>query len=518
LGDQASLGYVADGLGEALSAKLFQLKDVRMASSTAAAKADPKVPLQQTAKDLGVNLIVHGLIQGVGNQLRITVTLDDVADSRVVWSQEFSGMTGDLLTIEDQIYGGLSQALQAKPANGEASATAHPTENVEAYDLYLRGRNALRSRQEKKNIQAAIDFFDQALKKDSSFALAYTGLADASLVMYHESKDSFWSQKALAAAQQAQRLNDNLPEVHYSLGSVYSDTGKTTESIAQLKRALNLAPNSDEGYRRLGNAYLRSGQKDEAIAAYKKALEVNPYYWTNQNAIGMAYFQLGQYENALAAFQRVVELEPNNVFGYMNTGAVYLQQGKYSECIPMFQKAVEIEPRFDIYSNLGTAYFYLKNYPDAVKMFEKAVEMNPNQETAMGNLADSYRWSGQKEKAQLTYDKAIALAFKELEVNPRQAETMESLALYFAKKGDKAKALDFIHRARKIDSAAVSLIYTQAVVENLAGQTSETLQSLKMAFQRGYPVQDAYSDPEMENLKTRPEFQELLKEFAKKKS
>jgi serine/threonine protein kinase/tetratricopeptide (TPR) repeat protein len=517
LGDQTSLSYVADGVNEALSAKLFQLKDVRMTSSTAAAKVDLKAPLQQIAKDLGVNLIVHGMIQGAGNQLRITVTLDNVADTRVLWSQEFSGMPGDLLTIEDQIYGRLAEALQTKPSNGETAAAAHPTENVEAYDLYLRGRNALRNSQEKKNIQAAIEFFDQALKKDSSFALAYAGLADASLVMYHESKDSFWSQKALAAAQQAQRLNDTLPEVHYSLGSVYNDTGKTTESIAQLKRALELAPNSDEGYRRLGTAYLANNQRDDAIAAYKKAIDVNPYYWTNQNAIGTAYFQLGQYENALATFQRVVELEPNNVFGYLNIGAVYLQQGKYSDCIPIFQKALEIEPRFDTYSNLGTAYFYLKNYLDAVKMFEKAVEMNPNQETAVGNLADGYRWSGQKEKAQATYDKAIALAFKELEVNPRQADTMGSLALYYAKKGDKTKALDFIHRARKIDSAAVGLIYTQAVVENLAGQSAEAMQSLRTAFQKGYPAEDATSDPELDNLKSRSELQTLLKEFNQKK-
>jgi serine/threonine protein kinase/tetratricopeptide (TPR) repeat protein/TolB-like protein len=517
LGDQASLGYVADGLGEALSAKLFQLKEVRVSSAAATAKADPKSPLPQVAKDLGVNMIVHGTVQGSGAQLRITVNLENVAENRLVWSQEFSGVSGDLLTMEDQIYGRLTDALESKPTGAEMAA-AHPTENVDAYDLYLHGRNALRNSQEKKNVETAIDFFYRALKKDSSFALAYTGLADASLIMYHESKDSFWAQKALAAAQQAERLNDTLPEAHYSLGSVYNMTGKTAESIAQIKRALELAPNSDEGYRRLGTAYLANNQKDEAIAAYKKALEVNAYYWTNQNDIGTAYFQLGQYGNALAAFQRVVELEPNNVFGYLNIGAVYLQQGKYSECIPMFQKALQIEPRFDIYSNLGTANFYLQNYPEAVKMFEKAVEMNPNQETVVGNLADGYRWSGQKEKAQSTYDKAIALAFKELAVNPRQANTMGSLALYYAKKGDKTRALEFIHRARKIDSADVSLIYTQAVVENIAGQSAAAMQSLRTAFQKGYPAEDASGDPELDNLKSHSDFQALLKEFHQKKS
>ncbi len=143
LGDQSSLGYVADGLVEAMSAKLFQLKDVRLASSTAAAKTDPKAPPSQVAKELGVNLIVHGTVQGSGNNLRITINLDNVAENRLMWSKEFAGVTGDLLTIEDHIYAQLVDALALKPSNDEmARGVSHPTENIEAYDLYLRGRKA----------------------------------------------------------------------------------------------------------------------------------------------------------------------------------------------------------------------------------------------------------------------------------------------------------------------------------------------------------------------------------------
>jgi len=520
MGDPGSLDYVADGLDEALSAKLFQFKDVRMASTTSAARVDQKAPLQQIAKDLGVNLIVHGLIQSSGKELRITVILDDLAGGKLYWTQEFSGMTGDLLTLEDQIYAGLVQALQERPTSGElAAAASHPTENVEAYDLYLRGRNALRNQQDQKSVQAAIGFFDQALKKDSSFTLAYAGMADASLVMYRETKDTFWSQKALGAAQQAQGLNDALPEAHLSLGSVYNATGKTAEAIAQLQRALQLAPNSDEAYRRLGGAYMASGRKDDGIAAYKKAAEVNPYYWVNQNSIGLAYDQLGQYDDALAAFKRVEELEPNNVFAYLNTGAVYLAQGKYEESIPAFQKALSIPPpRFDVYSNLGTANFYLKRYPEAVQMFEKAADMNPNQEMVIGNLADAYRWSGQKDKAQATYDKAIALALKELSVNPRQSSAMGSLALYYAKKGDNVQALRFIHQARAIDSAGVNLTYIQAVVENLDGQTAAAVATLRSAFEKGYQVKDAQDDPELDNLHSRADYQKLIQDFNSKKN
>jgi eukaryotic-like serine/threonine-protein kinase len=517
LGDQSSLGYVADGLVEAMSAKLFQLRDVRLASSTAAAKTDPKTPLSQVGKELGVNLIVHGTVQGSGNNLRVTINLDDVTANRLMWSKEFAGVTGDLLTIEDHIYAQLVDALALKPSNDElARAASHPTENIEAYELYLRGRNAMGGQLKVGNVETAIGHFEGAIKKDPSFALAYTGLADASLRMYREKKDTAWADKALSASQQAERLNDNLAEVHTALGGVYSATGKYAEAIVELRRALELAPNSDEGYRRLGDTYRASGRKDEAIQAYQKGVEVSPYYWFNWNALGTAYYRFGDNQKALQAFQRVTELEPRNAAAYRNIGAVYFQQNKWNECVPAFQKSLELEQHSATYSNLGTAYFYLKRYDEAIKMFQKALEMKPNDELAVGNLADAYRWSGRKQEAMATYDKAMALAYKDLQVNPRAADTMGSLALYYAKKGDSAHALEFIRHARSIESENVSLLYIQAVVYCLADRKAESLTLLDEVLQKGYSLEEIRNDPELGELQKLPQFAALLKKFTKK--
>ena len=287
-------------------------------------------------------------------------------NSKELWSQQFDGVTGDLFTLEDEIYNPLVSALNLNPTNEElAKAEERPTENVAAYDLYLRGRNSLRGH-DAKSIQSALDFFDQALKNDRSFALAYAGIADASLRMYGIKKDSIWTQKALAAAQQAQQLNEKLPEVHSALGAVYSATGKYSEAIAELKRALALAPTSDEAYRRLGSAYLASGSDPQAIEAFQKAIALNPYFWVNQDSLGNAYFQLGDYPKALEAFTQITVLEPDIDAGYENIGNVYLQEGKYQECIPYFQKALTIEPYASTYSNLGIAYFFLKQYSTQV--------------------------------------------------------------------------------------------------------------------------------------------------------
>ena len=516
VGSDNSLNYVADGLGEALSAKLFQLSDVRIASASAASKAnDQKTPLPRIAQDLGVNYIIHGLVQGAGDKLRIVVNLENMVDNRLQWSQEFSGVTGDLLTLEDQIYGKLTDILQSKAQN--ASAAAHPTENVAAYDLYLRGRTALRNQQDPKNIQAAITLFDDAIKKDPGFALAYTGMADASLFMYREKKDRFWSEKALASAQQAERLNEKLPEVHFSLGTVYAAVGQTAQAISELKRALEIAPNSDEAYRRLGRAYAATGQKDEAIKALQKAVEINPYYWMNQSALGAAYIDFGNYDGAVKQFQMVTQLEPQNAAGYDNLGSVYSRMGRYEESVTAYQKALAIQPYAATYSNLGTSFFYLKRYQESVQMFQKAVEMSPGEETIVGNLADAYRWAGDKNKANESYAQAIALAYKQLQVNPRDSNALGHMALYHAKKGDAAQAQDFIRRARAIDPSDIYLIYTVAVVETNANNPTAAIDALRSALQKGFATADVESDPEFTPLRTRPDYQALLKEFAPKK-
>jgi eukaryotic-like serine/threonine-protein kinase len=519
VGDEKALGYVAEGIQEALAAKLFQLKEVRLASSSAVEDAAKKdLPLGKLAQQLGVNLVLQGMAQGNSSQLRVILSLDDATTGQRRWSQEFPGVPGDLLTLEDQIYGSVVTALAVKPTNEEmARSGAHPTENVKAYDLYLQGRNILHNAHGVGEMKQSVSLFEQAAEKDSNFALAYAGLADASVRLYGETKDSIWAQKANLAAQQAERLSSAIPEVYLSLGGVYTATGRNTQAIAELKRALELAPNSDEAYRRLGDAYVANGQSDEAVAAYQKAVDANSYFWMNHNSLGQAYFDRGDWAKALPAFQKVTELASDNPLGYENIGSIFLRQGKWTEAIPQYQKALSIAPDSLTYSNLGTAYFYLKRYDDAVKMYEKAVEMTPNDEVLVGNLGDAYRWSGHSDQAGTAYDKAISLAFQELQVNPRSAIVMGDLALYYAKKGDARNALQYIAQARTIKPDDLSLAYSEAQVKALVGKPEDAIKALKLALEKGYPAQEAWNDPELQKLQALPQFSQLANEYAKKK-
>jgi eukaryotic-like serine/threonine-protein kinase len=514
LGDQSQLGFLAQGIQEALSAKLFQLKGVHVTSADAAAKADQKQSLQKIARNLGANMLVQGMLQGNGDKIRIILNLEDVANGKRVWSQQFDGVAADLFTLEDQIYAQVVSAMDVTPTNEEnANAGSRPTQNVAAYELYLRGENALR-KPGGKDIEAALEYFNQALKVDGTFALAYTGIANASMHMYGINKDGLWIQKALAAAQQAEQLNDKLPEVHSTLGGVYSASGKNAEAVAELNRAIALAPNSDQAYRRLGGAYLGAGQDGPAIAAFQKAIQLNPYYWMNQNVLGDAYYQLGNYPKALEAFQQVTVLEPDIAVGYENVGNIYLQQGKYQDAIPYFQKALQIEPYWSTYANLGTAYFFLKQYTDSTGMFEKAAELNPNDTLTLVNLADGYRAGGQQDKARATYERAIAAGFKELQTNPQNAAVMDEIALAYAKTGNATQADAFIRKARGIDKDNLGYIYDEAKIDATLGRKKEALDLVREALEKHYPAQFVASDPDLVNIQNDPAFAAMMKKYS----
>ena len=509
--DDPALTYAAAGIEESLSSKLFQLKSVNVASASSVQSAvRSNLPMDGLARELGVSFIISGVVQGPPDKLEVTVNAEDLVQKRRLWSRAFQGVSADLLTLQDHIFNELMPHLVPSVSLEEKVATlTQPTSNIEAYESYLKGRRAMRDDQDLKNVEAAIGHYEAALKKDPRFALAYAGIADSSIRLYRAKKDRQLAETALSAAQQAQSINDTLPEVHLSLGNVYQAMGRTSEAIVELKRAADLAPSSDDAHRRLGRAYLSSGKPKEAIAAYEKAVLINPYRWVNSAQLGIAHAQLADYDEAVKAFRRVTELAPENAAGFNDLGAVLLQAGRPAEAIPQFQRALQLQSLPDTYSNLAISFAQAGRFPDAVPMFEKAVELEPNDETFVGNLADGYRWAGDKDKATATYDRAISLALKDLQVNPRNARAKGSLALYFAKKGEAAQARKLMADARAIDKSNVDLIYNEAVLCAILSDVDCSLTNVELALKEGYTIALIESDPDLRLVRSDPRYPAL---------
>jgi serine/threonine protein kinase/tetratricopeptide (TPR) repeat protein len=508
-----NLDHIATGVAEAMSAKLFGLNQVTVAPTSAIDGVDLKQPHAKLARELGSNLLVTGTVQGNDTKISIIIKLEDPIAPRTVWTKQFEGNPADLLTMQDQMFGGLVEALNVTPTSEErAKSVARPTQSIAAYDVYLKGRNAMRGQQDRRNVEAAIDFYNQALRLDPRFAVAFAGLADASLVMYRETNDTAWADKAVYAAQQGKSIDDTLLEVRAAAGQAYLATGKTNEAISELTRALEIAPNSDEAYRRLAAAYRVAGRSDDALKMHKLAIEKNPYYWLNHSSLGGTYWTLGDYEKAADEFKRVIEIEPDNVNGYNDLGAMYLQTGQYSAAADTFQRALRIVPTPESWSNLGIANAWMGKFTEALPAYQKAVELSPSTDGWLSNLADDYRWLGNRQKATETYDKAIALAYKSLTVNPNETSTRLNLGTYYVKKGDSARGLKFIAEVIAKYPSDANYLYNAAIAYALAEQKDDALRTLEKSLKAGYPAAFAKNDPDLRGLSGDPRFQALVKE------
>jgi tetratricopeptide (TPR) repeat protein len=302
------------------------------------------------------------------------------------------------------------------PAGAVGKATtklASKMENIGTRELYFKGQSLIRSGpRDEKTLKEALALFESATKRDPSFALAYTGIADAAMHLYNINNDGALTEKALVAATRAKALNDNLPEVHSILGIVYTATGKNTEAVAELKRALELAPNAaphrvlDEEYpimlntrTNLASVYLAQGNYAQAEPLLTSALEVqrrvlgedHPITLNTMATLALLYFRQrkhGQAEplftKALEAQRRVLgEEHPATLRTMNNLAGIYLFEGQYKksevlarEALKAFDRSTSLDSwlRFNCQSLLGADLMAQKKYEEAEPLLLSAYE------------------------------------------------------------------------------------------------------------------------------------------------
>jgi len=508
-GDQEDLRYQAQGISDSMAAKLSPISSIRLLPATAVDYANRNKAFDQ----IGATQIVEGSIQESAGRVNVNVKVTD-RTGKDVWSRSFPGDPKDLITLEDQIGSALIDQLARRVTNAEkARSSAHVTNNAEAYALYIQGRAVSRGKRDEKTTSQAIDLYRSAIDKDSGFALAYTGLADASTRMYDLTKQARWATDALAAAQRAEGLSPTAPEVITSVGSAYLATGQNQLAITEFERAIQLAPDSDEFHRRLGNAYVSVHRDSDAMKEFTRAVQLNPYAWANYNYVGLAEMRAGNYDKAVEAFGKVMKLEPQNASGISNTAVSYYQKGDWGNAIPWFQKALNLNNTAMENSNLGTVNLYAGHYDEARKYFETAVSKTPNDYHFAGNLGDAWLALGNKDAARKNYDKAISLAFEAFRVNPKDTDVLAWLAINHAKEGKFPEAADYIGRARAISPNDNFLVYSQGVTEALAGQNDKAVADMRQAFQKKYPFREAASDPVLAGFRTTTGWKSLAAEF-----
>jgi eukaryotic-like serine/threonine-protein kinase len=399
-----NMEYLSDGITESLINSLSQLPKLEVKSRDSAFHYKGKDPDAETVgRELGVRAVFKGRVTQVGDNLAISAELIDARNNDHIWGEQYSRKASDIFALQGDIAKEIVTALRTRLTGDDEKRMAKSyTANPEAYQLYLQGRY-WQNKGNKEGFNKGIEYFQQAIDKDPTYALAYDGLADcysfraaAGFVLPEETFP-----KAKEAAQKALEIDGTLAEAHASLGYIKAAYDwDWAGGEKEFQRAIELNPNYAEAHRLYGIALREMGRLKEAIAENKRALELDPLSLISNRSLGLAFYEARQYDQAIVQEQKTLELDPNFLPALDTLGQAYLQKSMYKEGIAEFEKVLAISPGNPSgLLDLGYAYAVTGRRAEAQKALDQLNELSKQKYFPALDMARIYASLGEKDKA-----------------------------------------------------------------------------------------------------------------------
>ena len=346
--------YFSDGMVEEILNALTKCAGLRVAARTSSFRYKGKASdISTIGEQLNVATVLEGSVRKEGNTIRVTAQLVKVEDGFHLWSKTYERELKGVFAIQDEISQAITKALHVELIGEEgAPLVKASTENVAAYDLYLKGRYFWNQRGE--GLSKSIEYFEQAIKEDPNFALAYTGLGDAYslLGLYDYLPDNQALPKAKQALLKALEIEPNLAEAHSALGIVLIFDWDSVER--ELKRSIQLNPNLN--YPRIWHGiYLSNmGRFEEGTRELAHALEIDPLYFLAHGGYGGCLYYQRQFHKAEQHLKTAIELKPDYTPAYFNLGRLLIHQKRYEEGMTVYAKAMSLVANgYRVYNGVG---------------------------------------------------------------------------------------------------------------------------------------------------------------------
>jgi len=394
--------YLSDGMTEELINVLAKVPGLRVPGRTScfAFKGKNEEDIFRKVGDqLHVGTVLEGSVRKAGDKLRVTAQLINVSDGYHIWSKDYDGDVKDILNFQSNVAEQVVQALQVKLGGDETRALAKkPTENPEAHRLYLLGRYEF-GKYTQAGWNNAIRYYEQALKLDPNYALAYCGLADnyaymGSVVM--PEKEAIAKEKEFA--QKALELDPELAEAHMSIALALIGAFDWQNGLKEFDRALELNPNLAFAYEVQAWTVNGLGRFDEAIAKTRKAVELDPLNPFFQMSLSFFQYWARQYDDAIAQARKTLEMDPNSAISHVLLGLSFLKKGDTAGAIVELQKARAPDPGAWYQGFLGYAYAISGDRVKADQALHELEDLAKHQYVSPTAFATIYLGLGDKGK------------------------------------------------------------------------------------------------------------------------
>jgi serine/threonine-protein kinase len=375
LSPQKDQEYFCNGLAESLINALSKVKDLRVPAMTSTVPFNgEEQDINEIAEKLNVNTVLRGSVQKAENRLRITAQLINVADGSLLWSEQYNREFNDLFSIQDEISFAIADKLKINLLGEERQGLKKRyTENIEAYNFYLKGRYFWNKRTG-DSVKMSIKYFEQAIEVDPDYALAYAGLADCYIVLPFYAgwmpKESYL--KARSAALKALDRDSMLAEAHNSLAAIKLwFEWDWDEAEREFKRAIELNSGLAIAHHWYAELLKSIGRIDDAITEIRIALELDPISLIINRNFGMYLYLAHRYDEAIKQFRKTLEIDPEFIGAHSGLGRAYLQKG-------MYKQAAEIFKRIE-HQGLVHALIALGNKDEALAVLEDFKEKSSHQ-------------------------------------------------------------------------------------------------------------------------------------------
>ena len=390
--------YFADGIAEEIINALTKVQSLRVASRTSsfAFKGKHEV-IGEIGRKLKVSTVLEGSVRKVGNKLRITAQLINVADGYHLWAEQYDREMQDIFAIQEDISQAIVKSLRVILSEGEKLVIGRVrTIDVNAYDYYLRGRRFFHQHR-RKSLEYAIQMFEKAIEIDSNYALAYAGIASASSLLYtYFDRRPVNSIQADVASRKALELAPDLAEAHLARAIALRHGDHTDESEQEFEAAIKLDPKLFEAFYFYGRARKYQRRYAEAVKLLERASQLQPEDFQAPAFLGGSYAGMGMHAEASAARRRAVKLieqrlnlNPDDARAY-NLGATTLAKlGNIPRALEFAAKSLSIEPDDPlILYNVACLYALIDKREEALGYLERAATNGFGHRESMANDPD----------------------------------------------------------------------------------------------------------------------------------
>ena len=509
-GDQA---YFSDGLAEELLNLLAKLPELKVASRTSSFSfRDVGADVRTIAAKLGVRYVLEGSVRKQADRIRITTQLIDAETDFHIWSEVYEREQSDVFAIQDDIARNVVSALELVISNqSETMLSRKSTEDIDAFEAYLRGKSFLRMSASGETLASAEANFRKAIELDASYADAHAGLCDTYRERFHATYDMTAFESAEAACNRALAIGPGESSVLISLGQLYRLSGQEHRAEQNFLRAIELDDRAAEAYEGLARTYEHQNRLDDARIAFQRAIDIQPGYWRAHATMGGFLFRIGRSDEALSFMRAAVDLSPNNPRALNSLGSSLYMLGAFDSARDVWYRSLQIDPTPIAFSNLGTASFYLQDFQQAAAMYSSAVELTPDDYQLWGALGDAYRFMpGSEADATSSYEKAIELGEAYFNLSADDGYTLAALAHYFASVGRSDQAAWRLARAVELEPDNMYVHYFAALVAASSGDVDAAVDASRRAMDNGYPNKLLAAEPGLQSLAATTKFRELL--------